>query len=120
MRELSYCAPGYPLLARGERARRRALDEERKHRDRQIRQRRLARRQRVDRGRQTLTSIIPRAPRWRPGILARRRRRRLAVFAAVIAAVCLVSWPLVPDWGSRILILVGLVFVAPLAWVLVN
>jgi hypothetical protein len=67
-----------------------------------------------------LASLVPRSPRLRPGILAKRRRRRLAVFAAIIAAVCLVSWPLLPDWGSRLLVFAGLVLVAPLAWVLVN
>ena len=65
-----------------------------------------------------MRSLLPKKPHTTPGLLARRRRRRLAALAGIIAVICAVTWPLLPDWGGRIIVLVGLLMLAPVAWVM--
>lgn len=65
-----------------------------------------------------MRSLLPKKPHTTPGLLARRRRRRLAALAGIIVVICAVTWPLLPDWGGRIIVLVGLLMLAPVAWVM--
>lgn len=61
---------------------------------------------------------LPRRPRTAPGLLAARRRRRMAMLLGVIVIICAISWPLLPDWGGRIMVLAAALMLAPVAWVL--
>jgi len=101
-----------------ERARKRAEREAAalEQRERRTKQRRRA--DRVQRRRQRLRAMLPDKPHTTPGLLARRRRRRLAALVGIIVVVCAITWPLLPDWGARIIVLVGLLMAAPVAWVL--
>ena len=101
-----------------ERARKRAEREAEAQREREARARKRARRERVDRGKQALAGIVPDAPRFTPGILARRRRRRLMAFAAGIVMIQVVTWPFLPNWGSRLVVLALTLLAAPVVWVL--
>ena len=76
------------------------------------------RRERRERRRAAVRGLVPDRPSLRPGLLARRRRRRLAVLIGIIVALCLVSWPLLPDWGARLVVLGLALLAAPVAWVL--
>lgn len=101
-----------------DRARRRAEREAQHAREREERARSRARRERIDRGKQAIASIVPDAPKLTPGILARRRRRRLLAFAAGIAMIQAVTWPFLPNWGSRLVVLALTLLAAPVVWVL--
>ena len=101
-----------------ERARRRAEREAEAARDREKRARERAKRDRIARGKQALTSLVPDAPRLAPGLLARRRRRRLWSFVAVIALIQVLTWPFLPGWPARLLVLALCVVAAPIVWVL--
>ena len=101
-----------------DRARRRAEREAQRAREREERARSRARRERIDRGRQAISSMVPDAPRLAPGILARRRRRRLMAFAAAVVMIQVVTWPFLPTWGARLVVLALTLLAAPVAWVL--
>jgi Flp pilus assembly protein TadB len=101
-----------------ERARKRAEREAAAARDRVKRARQRARRDRLDRGKRAVTSLVPDAPKRTPGLLARRRRRRLLVFALGVIAICAVTWPFLPSWTARVVVLVLALIAAPVVWVL--
>jgi len=101
-----------------ERARKRAEREATKARERDERARKRARRERLDRGKQAITSLVPDAPRRAPGLLARRRLRRLIAFAAGICLIQVVLWPLLPSWTARLVVLALTLVAAPVVWVL--
>lgn len=101
-----------------ERARRRAEREAQAEVERARRAREVQRRARSRARRERLRGLIPDRPRTAPGLLAKRRRRRLAALAGIIIVICAIAWPLIPDWGGRILLALGLVMLAPVAWVL--
>ena len=101
-----------------DRARRRAEREAQAAREREERARTRARKERLDRGRKALTSLVPDAPKRAPGLLARRRRRRLMAFGAGILVVQLVLWPLLPSWSARLVVLALCLIAAPIVWVL--
>ncbi|TEX50459.1 MAG: hypothetical protein B7C55_10710 [Actinomycetales bacterium mxb001] len=101
-----------------ERARKRAEREAQAARDRQERARTRARKERLDRGKKALTSLVPDAPKRTPGLLARRRRRRLMAFAATIMLIQVIVWPLLPTWTARLVVLALSLVIAPVAWVL--
>ena len=65
-----------------------------------------------------MTAAIPERPRVAPGLLARRRRRRLIAFGLGIVAIQAVLWPFLPTWGARLLVLVLTLLAAPVVWVL--
>lgn len=101
-----------------ERARRRAEREAAAAKDRQVRARKRARRDRIDRVKASVTSAIPDKPRVAPGLLARRRRRRLLAFVLGIVAIQAVVWPFLPNWGARMVVLLLTLLAAPVVWVL--
>lgn len=101
-----------------ERARKRAEREAAQAIEREKRARKRARRDRIDRGRQAVASLVPDAPRRTPGLLARRKRRRLLAFALGIVALCALTWPFLPSWTARIVVLVLALLAAPVVWVL--
>ena len=61
---------------------------------------------------------MPDAPRRTPGLLARKRRRRLLAFALGIVAICVLTWPFLPSWTARIVVLVLALLAAPVVWVM--
>lgn len=101
-----------------ERARKRAEREAAAEKEREERARRRARKERVDRVRQTVAAAMPDRPKVTPGLLARRRRRRLFAFALGIIAIQVLVWPFVPSWTGRIVVLVLTLLAAPVVWVL--
>lgn len=101
-----------------ERARKRAEREAANAAEREKRARKRARKARIERGRQAVASLVPDAPKRTPGLLARRRRRRLFAFALGIIAVCALTWPFLPSWTARIVVLVLALLAAPVVWVL--
>ncbi len=101
-----------------ERARKRAEREAAAEKEREERARRRARKERVDRVRQTVAAAMPDRPKVAPGLLARRRRRRLFAFALGIIAIQVLVWPFVPSWTGRIVVLVLTLLAAPVVWVL--
>lgn len=101
-----------------ERARKRAEREAARAAEREKRARKRARRDRIDRGKQAVASLVPDAPRRTPGLLARRKRRRLLAFALGIVALCALTWPFLPSWTARIVVLVLALLAAPVVWVL--
>ena len=101
-----------------ERARKRAEREAAQAIEREKRARKRALRDRIDRGRQAVASLVPDAPRRTPGLLARRKRRRLLAFALGIVALCALTWPFLPSWTARIVVLVLALLAAPVVWVL--
>lgn len=101
-----------------ERARRRAEREAAAQVERARRAKQVRRRERARRRRERVRGLLPGRPHTTPGLLARRRRRRMAALAGLIVVVCAVTWPLLPDWGGRLIVLVGLLMLAPVAWVL--
>ncbi|MFM7599359.1 MAG: hypothetical protein ACKO70_13495 [Actinomycetota bacterium] len=101
-----------------ERASRRAEREAQAARDRQERARKRARRDRLDRGKQAISALVPDAPKRAPGLLAQRRRRRLLALAAGILLIQVVLWPILPSWGARLIVLALCIVAAPIVWVL--
>jgi Flp pilus assembly protein TadB len=101
-----------------ERARKRAEREAAAARDREKRARKRARRDRLDRGKRAVTSLVPDAPKRTPGLLARRRRRRLMAFGLGVIAICAITWPFLPSWTARVVVLVLALIAAPVVWVL--
>lgn len=101
-----------------ERARRRAEREAVAAEERRRRAVQQRRRERAQTWRQRLRALLPSKPHITPGLLARRRRRRMALFAGVIVAICAVAWPFLPDWGARVIVLLGLLLLTPVAWVM--
>jgi Flp pilus assembly protein TadB len=101
-----------------ERARKRAEREAAKVVEREKRARRRVRRERVERGRRAVASLVPDAPKRTPGLLARRRRRRMMAFGLGIVAICALTWPFLPSWTARIVVLVLALLAAPVVWVL--
>jgi Flp pilus assembly protein TadB len=101
-----------------ERARKRAEREAAAAREREQRARKRVRRERVERGKRAVASLVPDAPRRTPGLLARKRRRRLLAFALGIVAICVLTWPFLPSWTARIVVLVLALLAAPVVWVM--
>jgi len=101
-----------------ERARRRAEREAAQAREREVRARRRVRRERVERVRSSVTSALPDRPKVAPGVLARRRRRRLFAFVLGVIAIQVLVWPFVPSWTGRLVVLVPTLLAAPVVWVL--
>jgi hypothetical protein len=101
-----------------ERARKRAEREAAAARDREVRARQRARRDRLDRGKRAVSSRVPDAPHRKPGLLAARRRRRLLGFVIAIIAIQAILWPFLPNWGARVIVLLLTLLAAPIAWVL--
>jgi len=101
-----------------ERARKRAEREAAKAVEREKRARQRVRRERVDRGKRAVASLVPDAPKRTPGLLARRRRRRMMAFGLGIVAICAITWPFLPSWTARIVVLVLALLAAPVVWVL--
>lgn len=101
-----------------DRARRRAEREAAADRLRVHRQMQRQRTDRARRRRARIRALIPDRPNVTPGLLARRRRRRLAALTGIIVIICAITWPLLPDWGGRLVVLAGLLMAAPVAWVL--
>ena len=101
-----------------ERARKRADREAAKAAEREKRARTRVRRERIDRGKRAVASLVPDAPRRTPGLLARRRRRRLMAFALAIIAIQALTWPLLPSWTARLVVLGLTLLAAPVVWVM--
>jgi Flp pilus assembly protein TadB len=101
-----------------ERARKRAEREAAAAKEREQRARKRARKERVDRAKAKVSSAIPDRPKTAPGLLARRRRRRLLTFALAIIAIQIIVWPFLPSWGARLLLLALTLLAAPVVWVL--
>ncbi|MFZ9987399.1 MAG: hypothetical protein ACO3ID_00395 [Candidatus Nanopelagicales bacterium] len=101
-----------------ERARRRAEREAAAAKERQARARKRARRERLDKVKGAVTAAVPDKPRVTPGLLARKRRRRLLAFALAVVAICALTWPFLPSWSARIVVLVLALLAAPVVWVL--
>ena len=101
-----------------ERARRRELRESEAAKERNRRARRRARVDRRQAWGRSLRRLVPSMPKTTPGLLAQRRRRRLAVMAGGIAVICLIAWPLMPSWGARLILLVFCLLCAPVVWVM--
>jgi len=101
-----------------ERARKRAEREAAAERERAQRARKRVRRERVERGKRAVASLVPDAPKRTPGLLARRKRRRLLAFALGIAALCVLTWPFLPSWTARFVVLVLALLAAPVVWVI--
>ncbi|GEM_PF-1701079 len=101
-----------------ERARKRAEREAAAAKEREQRARKRARKERVDRAKAKVSSAIPDRPKGTPGLLARRRRRRMMAFALAIIAIQVVVWPFLPSWGARLLLLALTLVAAPVVWVL--
>ena len=101
-----------------ERARKRAEREAAAAKEREERARRRARKERVERVRSSVASALPDRPKVAPGLLARRKRRRLLAFALGIVALCALTWPFLPSWTARIVVLVLALLAAPVVWVL--
>ena len=90
---------------RAERERERAIRAAARAAEEERRQRRAARRRAV-------SGLVP-TPRWRPGLLARRRRRQVATTLAVLLALNVVVWFVRDDWAARILAVMVSLLVAP-------
>jgi Flp pilus assembly protein TadB len=101
-----------------ERARKRAEREAAAAKDREKRARQRARRERVDKVRGAVASAVPDRPKVTPGLLARKRRRRMLAFALGIVAICALTWPFLPSWTARFVVLVLALLAAPVIWVL--
>jgi hypothetical protein len=101
-----------------ERARKRAEREAAAQRDRQSRARRRVRRERMQRARRAVASAVPDRPRVTPGLLARRRRRRLYAFVLGVMAIQAIAWPFLPDWTARLVVFTLTLIAAPIVWVL--
>ena len=101
-----------------ERARKRAEREAAAAREREQRARRRARKERVDRVRNSVASAMPERPKVAPGLLARRRRRRLMAFGLAIIAIQVIAWPFLPSWTARLVVLGLTLLAAPVVWVL--
>jgi Flp pilus assembly protein TadB len=101
-----------------ERARKRAEREAAQAVEREKRARKRVRRERIDRGKRAVASLVPDAPKRTPGLLARKRRRRLFAFALGIVAICALTWPFLPSWTARLVVLVLALLAAPVIWVL--
>jgi len=101
-----------------ERARKRAEREAAAAKEREKRARQRARRERVDKVKGAVAAAVPDKPRVTPGLLARKRRRRLLAFALAIVAICAVTWPFLPSWTARIVVLVLALLAVPVVWVL--
>lgn len=101
-----------------ERARKRAEREAARQAEREKRARKRARRERVDRGRRAVASLVPDAPRRTPGLLAQRRRRRLLAFAIGVIAIQVLTWPFLPSWTARLVVLGLTLLAAPVVWVM--
>ena len=65
-----------------------------------------------------MASAVPDRPKVAPGLLARRRRRRLAALALGIVAIQVITWPFLPTWSARLVVLGLTLLAAPVAWVL--
>lgn len=117
----SCCATGSEPWARPvakERARKRAEREAAAAKDREARARKRVRRERFDKVKGAVASAVPDRPKVTPGLLARKRRRRLMAFALGIAALCALTWPFLPSWTARIVVLVLALLAAPVVWVM--
>lgn len=101
-----------------ERARKRAEREATAAREREDRARRRARKDRIARVRDSVAAAIPDRPRVTPGLLARRRRRRLTAFVLGIIAIQVLTWPFLPSWTGRLVVLGLTLLAAPVVWVL--
>ncbi|MBM3687342.1 MAG: hypothetical protein FJW85_10120 [Actinobacteria bacterium] len=101
-----------------QRARKRAEREAAAEKEREQRARRRARKERVERVRSSVASAIPDRPRVAPGLLARRRRRRIVAFLLGIALIQVIAWPLLPTWSGRLVVLGLTLLAAPVVWVL--
>ena len=101
-----------------ERARKRAEREAARAAEREKRARKRVRRERIDRGKRAVASLVPDAPRRTPGLLARRRRRRLMAFAIAIIAIQVLTWPFLPSWTARLVVLGLTLLAAPVVWVM--
>jgi len=101
-----------------DRAHRRAEREAEAQVQRRRRAAQVRRSERARRRRERVRTLVPRKPHTTPGLLARRKRRRLAALAGIIVVMCAITWPLLPDWGGRLVVLVGLLMLAPVAWVM--
>ena len=101
-----------------ERARRRAEREAAAAKEREVRARKRARRERLDKVKGAVSAAVPDRPKVTPGLLARRRRRRMIAFALGIVALCALTWPFLPSWTARIVVLVLALLAAPVVWVL--
>lgn len=101
-----------------ERARKRAEREAAQAAEREKRARKRVRRERMQKVRGAVASAVPDRPKVTPGLLARKRRRRLLAFALGIAAICVLTWPFLPSWTARIVVLVLALLAAPVVWVI--
>lgn len=99
-----------------ERARRRAEREQAAAEDRERRERERLRRARADRRRDAVRSAVPRR-RPAPGLLAARSRRRMAWLLGAVVVVQVVTWPLLPSWSARLVLLAVCLMLVPLLWV---
>lgn len=77
-----------------------------------------AKRERRQRGREAVSSLVPDRPKFLPGLLARRRRRRIAAVAAGVVAIQVILWPFLPNWGARLVVLGLTLLAVPIVWVL--
>jgi Flp pilus assembly protein TadB len=101
-----------------ERARKRAEREAAAAQEREARARKRARRERFDKVKGAVSAAVPDKPKVTPGLLARKRRRRMMAFALGIIAICALTWPFLPSWTARIVVLVLALLAAPVIWVL--
>lgn len=72
----------------------------------------------MDRVRHSVASALPDRPKVAPGLLARRRRRRLMAFALGVVAIQALTWPFLPTWTARLVVLGLTLLAAPVVWVL--
>jgi Flp pilus assembly protein TadB len=100
-----------------ERAHRRAERERAAAVERERRARVRARQERSRRRREAVRSALPERRRS-TGLLAARRRRRLAWLLGTVVVVQVVAWPFLPSWTARVVLLAICLMLVPLAWVL--
>jgi hypothetical protein len=100
-----------------ERARRRAEREREQAIKAAARAAEEERRQRRDARRQAVTGWVPR-PRWRPGLLAARRRREVGATVAILLALNILLWVVRDDAAARALGIAVSLLAAPVLHVM--
>jgi len=73
----------------------------------------VERRERRAARRRAITSKLPRFAKRPVGALAEKRRNQLSMTICLLAALNVLVWIAFPDWGTRALVLVVSVLVAP-------
>jgi len=96
-----------------ERARRREEREREAAIVRAARARQAERRERRTARTRALTGLVPQRHSRQTGILAARRRRQVGLTVALVIALNVLVWVLVPDWPARTMVLCVSLLAAP-------